>query len=95
MKIEWSDDAIADLDRFADFLHERHPSLARRIAAEIAEKANLLAERPHLGRPIGGRAEYRQVVLQVANAAYIFQYRIDGDRLVMLRVFHGREVRET
>jgi hypothetical protein len=33
-------------------------------------------------------------VLQVLNAAYVFQYRYDGRRLVMLRVFHGREQRE-
>jgi hypothetical protein len=24
----------------------------------------------------------------------VFQYRYEGDRLVMLRVFHGRELRE-
>jgi plasmid stabilization system protein ParE len=94
MKVEWSVDALTDLDRFAEFLRERHPSLAKNIASEIIEKAKVLTGSTHLGRPLGGSAEYRQVVLQVANAAYVFQYRIDGDRLVMLRVFHGREARE-
>jgi len=93
MKIEWSDDALADLDRFAEFLQARHPSLAKIVAAEIIAKASMLAEHPQLGHPIAGRAEYRQVVLQVVNAPYVFQYRVDGDRLVMLRVFHGREWR--
>jgi hypothetical protein len=36
---------------------------------------------------------FRQVVLRVLNAAYVFQYRYDGDRLVMLRIFHSREQR--
>lgn len=94
MTIEWSADALADLDRFASFLHERHPRLAKIVAAEIIAKAQLLAEHPKLGRPLGDREEYRQVVLQVLNAAYVFQYRYDGERLVMLRVFHGREARE-
>ena len=49
---------------------------------------------PQLGRPIAGRKEYRQVVLQVLGAAYVFQYRFDGKRLVMLRVFHARETRQ-
>jgi plasmid stabilization system protein ParE len=94
MKLEWSDQALADLDRFAEFLHQEHPSLAAIVAAEIIGKAQVLSEHPQLGRPIAGRPEYRQIVLQVLGAAYVFQYRFDGQRLVMLRVFHGRETRE-
>ncbi|HXO72570.1 MAG TPA: type II toxin-antitoxin system RelE/ParE family toxin [Bradyrhizobium sp.] len=94
MKLEWSDQALADLDRFAEFLHREHPSLAPIVAAQIIGKAQVLSEHPQLGRPIAGRQEYRQIVLQVLGAAYVFQYRFDGQRLVMLRVFHGREARE-
>ena len=94
MTFEWSDDALTDLDRFAAFLHQHHPSLARIVAREIVDKAQILSDHPQLGRAIAGRDEYRQVVLRVLNAAYVFQYRYDGQRLVMLRVFHGRERRE-
>jgi plasmid stabilization system protein ParE len=94
MKLEWSDEALADLDRFAEFLHREHPSLAAIVATEIVNKVQLLTTHPLLGKPIAGRQEYRQIVLQVLGAAYVFQYRFDGQRLVMLRVFHGREVRE-
>jgi plasmid stabilization system protein ParE len=94
MKVEWSDAALADLDRFVEFLNREHPSLAAMVAAEIISKAHVLSEHPRLGRPIRGREEYRQIVLQVLRASYVFQYRYEGDRLVMLRVFHGRELRE-
>jgi hypothetical protein len=40
------------------------------------------------------REEYRQIVLQVLGAAYVYQYRFDGQRLVMLRFYHAREARE-
>ncbi len=94
MKLEWSDEAIADLDRFAGFLNLKFPSLAAVVAQEIISKAKIIERHPQLGRPIGSSEEYRQVVLQVLNAAYVFQYRFEGERLVMLRVFHGRVTRE-
>jgi len=43
--------------------------------------------------PIAGHEHYRQIVLQVLNAAYVIQYRAEGERVVILRVFHGREAR--
>jgi plasmid stabilization system protein ParE len=94
MILEWSDEALADLDRFAEFLHRDHPTLAAIVASEIIKKVQILSEHPQLGRRIGGREEYRQMVLQVLGAAYVFQYRFDGLRLVMLRVYHAREARE-
>ena len=94
MKLEWSDAALSDLNRFAEFLNRDHPALAAIVATEIIQKAEVLSEHPRLGRPISGREEYRQIVLQVLGAAYVFQYRFDERRLVMLRVFHAREARE-
>ena len=94
VEVEWSQDALADLERFAAFLHQHHPRLAGIVAQAIIDKAQLLSEFPRLGRAIAGRDEYRQLVLQVLNAPYVFQYRYDGERLVILRVFHGREQRD-
>lgn len=94
MRLEWSAAALADLDRFAAFLHDRHPRLAKVIAAEIKHKAGILVEHPLIGRAIEGRPEYRELVLEVANAKYVFCYGFDGERLVMLRIFHSREARE-
>jgi plasmid stabilization system protein ParE len=72
MRVEWADDALADLDRFAEFLQRQRPLLANIVAEEIIDKARLLSEHPLLGRSIKGREEYRQIILQVLNAAYVF-----------------------
>jgi len=93
MRIEWSADAIADLDRFARFLHDRFPTMARIVGRDLVQKTRILADNPSLSHSIAGRDD-RQVVLHVLNAAYVVQYRVDIDRLVILRVFHGREARD-
>lgn len=93
MRIEWSARALVDLDRFALFLEGQYPQLAKIVAAEIIDKAQVLLRHPQLGRLIYDRDEYREVMLQVLNATYIFRYAYDGERLVMPRVFHSREAR--
>jgi hypothetical protein len=38
IELEWSDDALADLDRFAAFLHEQSPELVAVVAQAITRK---------------------------------------------------------
>lgn len=89
--LHWSDDALADLNRFAAFLQEQSPELSVIVAEAIIARTQILSRHPRLGRPIAGREEYRQLVLQVLGGDYVFQYRYDDAILVILRVFHARE----
>jgi len=93
VEIEWSVDALADLDRFASFLHGQFPELAVHVAGELVARTEVLRRHPQLGRPLGHRHEYREIVLTVLGGTYTLQYRYDGSSVLMLRVFHGRERR--
>jgi plasmid stabilization system protein ParE len=93
VKIEWSAAALADLDRFAHFLQDRFPKMAKLVGREIVQKSDLLIEHPEMGRHLSRRPDLRQVVVRVLNASYIIHYRAMPDRVVILRVFHGREAR--
>ena len=93
VEIEWSLDALSDLDRFAAFLHAGFPDLAARVASELVMRTEVLRRHPKLGRAIAGREEYREILLQVLGGTYALQYRYDGSSILMLRVFHGREAR--
>ncbi len=94
MRLDWSASALADLSRFAQFLNWHHPDLAGRVADEIARKVAILTEHPHLGRPIAGQEHFRELVLKALNARYVIEYRIREDRLTILRIYHGREMRD-
>ena len=50
MNLEWSDEALADLDRFVEFLGRERPALAKIVATEIIDKVQVLSEHPQLGR---------------------------------------------
>lgn len=92
LTISWSEDALADLGRFADFLQETAPNLASSIAYEIIARTRLLGQRPLIGRPVSGTA-YREFVIRALNAAYVVRYRTNQNRVFILRVFHRRERR--
>lgn len=92
MKLRWSAHALADLNRFAAFLRDRHPRMAKRIGPELLKRADMIADYPDLGRLIDVEG-YRELSQSVLNAVYVFRYRCDEDGPVMLRVFHGREQR--
>lgn len=93
MRVDWSASALADLDRFAAFLSDRHPALAGLVATAIQDRVRILSDYPLLGHPLRRGTPYRELTLPVLHARYVVRYAYDGQRLVILRVFHAREAR--
>ena len=88
MKIVWSPRAIEHLTHLRAYVALDKPKAANRVAAALLDSVERLAELPNLGRP-GRVAGTRELV--VPGTPYVIPYRLRGDRLEVIAVFHGRQ----
>ena len=88
MTIVWSPRAIEHLAHLRAYIARDNPKAANRIASALLEAVERLAEPPGLGRP-GRVAGTRELV--VPGTPYLIPYRLRGDRLEVIAVFHGRQ----
>jgi toxin ParE1/3/4 len=86
--IVWSPRAIEHLAHLRAYIARDNLKAANRIAGTLLEAVGRLAELPNLGRP-GRVAGTRELV--VPGTPYVIPYRLRGDRLEVIAVFHGRQ----
>jgi toxin ParE1/3/4 len=86
VRVRWLRTALANLDAEAEYIAEDNPAAAGRVVKKIFAAVELLRENPAMGRP-GRVAETRELV--VGETPYIIPYRIRGDVVEILRVFHA------
>ena len=88
MTIVWSPRAIGHLADLRSHIARDNPNAANRIAGALLEAVERLAELPNWGRP-GRVAGTRELI--VPGTPYVIPYRVRGDRLEVIAVFHGRQ----
>lgn len=82
-RVVWTQSARADIERITDYLKSVSPKGATRISVQLVAAANSLADFPERGRAIGPRRELTVI------PPYVIRYRVDADRVLILRVRHG------
>lgn len=83
-KIGWTAEAVANLEAIADYISAFNPAAAERLARRLIELADSLADFSDRGRDAGeGRREMTIVW------PYLLRYRVEGDRVIILRIRHG------
>ena len=91
-QIEWLPEALADLKRMHDFLVVKDVVVATRAIARLRQTAALLESTAELGRPMKDGAG-RELVVMFGAGSYVLRYRIARSGVVVvLRVWHSREV---
>jgi addiction module RelE/StbE family toxin len=83
-RIIWSPRAAGDLRGIRDYIGQFNPSAAARFAALLVSKAESLADFQARGRAVSGKRRELVVV-----RPYVIRYRIEADRVVILRIRHG------
>ena len=86
MRVRWLRVALANLDAEAEYIAQDNPAAAARVVQKILRAVDLLKENPAMGRA-GRVAGTRELV--VAETPYVIPYRVRGDAVEILRVFHA------
>lgn len=90
--LKWSETARADVARLRQFIEPKNPTAASRAAEALKKGAALLLDHPGLGRRLEGRLD-REISIPFGKGSYIIRYRLDGDDIVILKIWHSREER--
>ena len=86
MRVRWLRKALANLDAEASCIATEDPAAARLVVSLVLVGVNRLAAQPGLGRP-GRVPGTRELV--VPKTRYIVPYRVHGEVVEILRVFHA------
>jgi toxin ParE1/3/4 len=86
VRVRWLRRALANLDAEAEYIAEDEPAAAGRVVRNSLRDVDLLKKNPALGRA-GRVAGTRELV--VPGTPYIVPYRVRGEALEILRVFHA------
>lgn len=91
VRLSYTRRARRQLENIYGYIHERNPDAATRVMARIRRSAERLLDFPNLG-PHGLVDLTRELV--VVGLPYIIVYRLAGDAIEILGVYHSAQDRE-
>jgi len=85
MQLRWLRRALSNLEAEAAYIATDDPVAASLVVQRVLDAVDALADQPGLGRPgrIPGTRE-----LVVSKTRYVVPYRVRGDTVEILRLFH-------
>jgi plasmid stabilization system protein ParE len=95
MKVVVAAAALADLERLRAFLSDKNPAAAKRATAALLTAVESLHQFPERGRSIGA-GNVRELIIAFGRSGYVLRYvySATAGEIVILRLWHGREMRE-
>ena len=95
MKLAFSREARGDLVRPRAFIAEHDPAAAQRVARRLIQGIERLIRRPRLGKrvAIAPAQAAPEEIRDWLVADYVIRYLIANERIIVLRLWHGKERR--
>lgn len=90
MRLVYTDEAIEDLMRLREFIADHNLSAARKIAAELVDKVELLPDFPEMGVPVEV-APIPGSIRDMVFGKYVVRYSVHESAIIILRVWHHLE----
>jgi addiction module RelE/StbE family toxin len=87
VRLVWSPRAVRHLIALREYIAREKPDAANAVSGVILTSVERLGNLPNIGRP-GRVAGTRE--LPITGTPYVIPYRVRGDRIEVLAVFHGR-----
>lgn len=91
MTLQFSQESIEDLERLRDFVEQNNPAAAQRIANELLLGMEKLKIYPEIGLEVDRAFDPRRI-RDLFVGKYTIRYLIGDDEIVILRVWHGKEI---
>ena len=85
MQVKWLRKAALNLEDAHDHLAKENSRVAQEFVLEVYRSVHLLVDQPAIGRRVPGT---RELVLQ--PYPFLIPYRVKGEEIQILRVFHTR-----
>lgn len=89
-QVIWTEPALQDLDRIADYISLDNPEAARKLVKKTFEQVGLLHEHPKLGKSVQELEEsvYREILVSPCR---IF-YRIEDEIVYIIHVMRVEQL---
>ena len=91
MNLNFTPEAVGDLIRLREFIKEKNPIAAQRIANELLIGIEKLKVFPEIGL-IVDRAPQPDLIRDLYISKYTIRYLIGDNEIVVLRMWHGKEI---
>lgn len=92
MNVRFTPEALNHIDSIQQFIEDRDPEAARRVAQRIYATADRLGAFPRLGHP-GIVAGTYELVVRPLPCILVHELDRTADEVVILAVFHGAQPR--